>query len=707
MAESNNKAKPEGAWTPGINIDEQDLINRVLTDQTDAKAGRTEWLRLRKRSQDDYFARRKEQDVPYKKYSDITIPVTSIAIEGLKSHIISVLMPDTPTVAIKATKQSGIETAQKATEFMWWQLPNKLDIKAKLYDIVHDTCIDGTKFVMVMWDVKKRSWYDPDTKQLVEYEEENPIIDVPDLEDIFAPVNSVDLQEAPFVIRRLRMHPDTIKSRQEQGMYLDTSDVVEDLKDLAPTEEQSEVTLQKREVVGIEEIAGLDDDPEVLEWYGRYDLNGDGLEEECYVLVLKQAGKLLRVKYLNEVCPSNRRPFVKPFKLVPISGVLYGLGLPFFIKHLQEQIDMIYNLRNSAGMLANIPFGAYRPSSGLPVEEIEIEPGIMIPLDDPKNDLVFHQIPFNPTWGMAEEQNLNQYIEKLTGINDLTLGQQPSRVGATRTYGGLQSLLAKSAQRLSTMVMGFQESFKDMFRHIYELNAAMLPEGYAYRVVGEGGEDIFNEVKSNSELRQTKETGTFDFITTATPENTNTNLQRELAQMLYQILMPNPLVNRNPKAMYKVTEHLIKKFGILDVDSILPRLPDDMMRIELTPDKENEMMMQGQHISPLPNENHTRHVLSHRGFTEEMERAGFLTETVLEIFHNHIREHEVALSTLQNQKPTNIPNVRNESIGSTLASQGVPNQDSLESDYSGGELEPSQQGQDSLQQLLGIGGAGA
>lgn len=684
-------SKSEIAWTKSIKVDESELVNTIMDDFSTAESGRSKWLELRKRCREDYYARRKKMSKPYDKFSDITVPVTTIAVEGVKTHIMNVLVPDNPTIAIKATKDSGIEVAKNATDFMWWQLQNKLRIRNRLFNIINNTIIDGTKVAMITWNKREKRWYDKDTDKVQPYYVEGPKIYCPDLEDIFVPTNALNIQDASFIIRRFYMPPNVVKAKQKQGIY--NADI--DIESLTPDFEKSEVVRQERLVVGLDDVNTNYDGLEILEWFGNYDLNDDGIEEECYALLLKQSGKLLRLKYLNEVSPSNKRPFAV-FKYIEISNVFYGIGLPFFMKTLQEQIDIIYNLRNTSGMLASIPIFGYRPAIGLKPNFLEIEPGLGIPLDNPREDLNFYSIPFNSSWGMVEEQNINQYIQRLTGIDDLALGQQPSRVGATRTYGGLVSLMSKSAQRLSGGVINLQDGFLDMFEQLYELNCAVLPPNYPYRVLGANGKDIFKTISTNADLRQTLETGEFDFVVTASPENTNTNLQRELSQMLYQLLIANPLIYKNPKAVHKLTENLIKKFKVFDSEEILPAIPEDMMRDEISPDKENEIMMQGRYVSPLPQENHSKHILVHNILISS-DMAQLLTDSIIEMVQHHIQEHKILLSNAMIQKPGNIPNVRTESMGSMMASQGVPKNNALDT---------INQGQDAIQNLLNVGNPG-
>lgn len=698
MAETNISNSNTNAWSDGIVIDGMQLYTRINNNFEYAKRGRSKWTTIMKESREAFFAERKKMEKPYQKFSDMTVPVTTIACEGMKSHIMSVLLPENPTVAVKATKDQGIDIAEKATDLVWWQMLHRLGLRSIIYDIAHDVVVDGTKVIMVAWDRKHRRLYNPETGQLEDVFEEGPKLISPKIDDIFVPANTPCIAEAPFAIRRYYLTPNEIKIKASSGFYTSLPDRLEDF---VVTHEDSESVKSDRKTTGQDSNLDKDDGViEMREWFGWFDVNGDGIDEHCYALTIVGHNAIIRLKYLNEVSPTDNIP-MQDFRLMRIPKCFYGISLPRFMKALQEQIDIIYNMRNTAGMLASSLFGTYRPAMGLPAEEIEIEPGILLPADDPRNDIYFPTIPFNPGPSMMEEQNVNQYIQRLTGIDDLSMGQQPSRVGATRTYGGLVTMLSRSAQRLLSGMYGLQDSFIGIFKLVYDFDAAFLPENYAYRVVGEGGEDVFREIKGVNEIRQTVDTGVFDFVITLDPEKADPNVQRELVQMMYQLLIQNPIIARNPKSMYRLTKNLIEKFGVISTNSILPRMPKELMREEIEPEDENLSFAQGIYISPLPDERHSYHLVIHEEGLEQFRE--FLAPEGVRLFERHIKEHMITASSLQQSRSGgNGVAIRGQSIGSTINSEGIPEQgaDDILGNIEGSDL------RDGIQQAMSsLGGA--
>ena len=110
----------------------------------------------------------------------------------------------------------------------------------------------------------------------------------------------------------------------------------------------------------------------LIEWYGQQDVDDDGLAEDVIFWVLEEDKKLVRARNLTEHYPvPEGQPIYRPFaesRYVPIPGQFYGFSLPELMEGVHDWIHSMINQAINNGTLANMPFGFYRPSSGLKPE---------------------------------------------------------------------------------------------------------------------------------------------------------------------------------------------------------------------------------------------------------------------------------------------------------------------------------------------------
>jgi len=71
---------------------------------------------------------------------------------------------------------------------------------------------------------------------------------------------------------------------------------------------------------------------------------------------------------------------------------MYGKTIP--VNELENEMNSIHNQRLDAGTMSIIPMGVYRAGSGLTPEEIQVRPGLWIPVDD-INDIKYLVMPNN------------------------------------------------------------------------------------------------------------------------------------------------------------------------------------------------------------------------------------------------------------------------------------------------------------------------
>lgn len=452
-----------------------------------------------------------------------------------------------------------------------------------------------------------------ETHVLVERDElvERPVVELKDPLDIIVPAKGgSDLQALPSIQERLWLSEDQLRRYVERGRFYKEA-VDELVRELEPSGDASQQDGQayreaRDEKEGLEGESGSDVKADlymVLEDYRRYDVDDDGYEEEIVQWVCPQLpGKILGWDYLDNVYAHGRRPY-RVGRYAPIPFKFYGLSFPEVVRNLQEEINTIHNQRVDAGTLANLPWYLYRASATHSPQGYPLRPGEGIPIDNPQTDVLIPRWQSNAQWGQNEEALAYQYFERLTGLTDLSLGRQPSRVGATRTATGVTSLLSESGLRFKTAMEAFQSFWVGIMEDILALNQQYLPPGQEFRVTGKLPE--FIRLSNRGEIA-----GKFDIRLTATTESLNKQVMREDATTIMQVLISPAGLQAGivgMKGVQRSYRKFLRAYGE-DPDLYLEAPPNEIVH---TPEEEIAMIASGLDPRPSPGENVQLHLQTH------------------------------------------------------------------------------------------------
>lgn len=447
---------------------------------------------------------------------------------------------------------------------------------------------------------------------LVDREEvtEGPAVDLIDPTDLIAPVKGGhEIAELPWVQHRLWMTEDDLRRKVLQGRFY--QDSVERMLNAGPShgdQPAMDSTGYRQSQDQAEGVTGQGPSNvrrtqfEILEDYRRYDIDGDGLDEEVIVWAsphLQDA--ILGWDYLDNVYAHGRRP-IRVARFFPVPFRFYGLPFAEMVKGIQDEINTIHNQRVDSGTIANLPFGFVRSSSTLPPIQQKLRPGEFIEIDNPQQDVLIPKFNVSPSFGSGEEAVLQQYFERLSGLTDLSFGRQPNRVGATRTARGTQTLLSEAGLRGKIAIQAFQRFWTGIFEDILALDQEYLPPRQEFRVTGRRPAVI--RVKDRTEIR-----GAFDLRLASTSESLNRDRIRDDATILLQAVLNPSLIQIGlvgKKGVRRVVQDLLKAYG-KDPDFYLE--PDEPVR---SPVEELMMFTVGQSVSPVMGENFQAHVQSHQ-----------------------------------------------------------------------------------------------
>lgn len=481
------------------------------------------------------------------------------------------------------------------------------------------------------------------------------------LEDIVVPMRSENCQPvssanpmgAPWIARTVKVNLDTIRRRRKDGTYDLISD--EDLDaieaqaesrvPLAPPDQAQETLRQQKDAQ-----AGLEPQPTreerewvtLVEWYGPWDLNGDGLDEEAVFSVIREGRVLARRRWLTELYPvfAGEAPW-RPFgeaRMVPVPGQFYGIGVLELAEGLHDLIHVLINQTIDNGTLANVPSGAYRASSGFKPDEHRIEPGLFLPTDDPQRDIQIFQWPQREqTWGLNMIALARQFLDQLLQIGPIQLGQVPTgKASALRTVGTTLAILQQGAALPEQILRRAFQGLAQIWEQIHRMNARFLPRGKEYLVAGipRVSEDAYRTVDDPDLLAVP-----LRFGFKATLLNTNKGLVSQALQSI-GVAVASPLMLQlgivDAERLYQWIRDLIRA-NTLDPDQYVKRPPGTPAGPRLLAEEAMTLILEGRLPPPdsAPLEPAAEHLQKLLRFSASPE-FGLLRGAGLELFQQYV-----------------------------------------------------------------------
>jgi hypothetical protein len=274
---------------------------------------------------------------------------------------------------------------------------------------------------------------------------------------------------------------------------------------------------------------------ERLTWFGPFDIDGDGLEEECVLTLITNGGHehgwIARARYLTEMfpCLPPRRPMMHE-QMIPVQGQPYGIGLPELLEHLHDLIKVTLDQSVDKNTLVNTPWGFYRSASGVRPETIRMGPGELYPVSNPANDVVFPSLP-NPdqSFSINLMTLLNQWSERQAVIGEMQFGRVPTgKASALRNQGSMNMILQQGDARPERLLRRFFNGLSQIYAQMHELNQVFLQPGKKYKVLtGKPSQDPYRTLDDVGKIQ-----GRFQFEFKANVLNSNKAIKSQVLTQL-------------------------------------------------------------------------------------------------------------------------------------------------------------------------------
>lgn len=541
--------------------------------------------------------------------ADLHLPVALSIGKTFHARFYAAIMGQEPICNVKARKAANEERTQIVQDLMQYTLKNWANdysgIEQEMDSFIWNWCMRGTAFFKMGWDKKYSKIIDVVKKQVptiqyvvnpetgqeeaievmqeIEVEEEviqedcnAPRISRVAPEDLLIIGGKGDVDQADAVIESCMMTASDLWTLADQGIF--DADVVREVieagGDQISGQMQNGIKQMQVEKAGESSLDKNFDlqKYQVLEAYVKKDVFDSGINSDLVLWIHKQSNKILRATFLHRINKkTKKRPYAKADFYVR-EGQNYGIGLIELTYSICNEIDALNNMAMDFGLLSSMPFGYYRASSNISQESLPIEPGSLIPVDDP-SAIMFPNLGARQSFSMQYLQFLYSIIERLTGINDLNLGVIGGQ-GATRTASGVNALMSESNANLDIFLRRLNRGIKKMFKYTFALVQSNMPPGFEFRIFGDDGNQYFRQLKSRDEIA-----GEYDFELEPNSSSSNPGIRQQNAMAIMQ-MTGNPLDIQlgiiTPLQRYESLKNYLVSMGVRDYGRFLQKPPQQM-----------------------------------------------------------------------------------------------------------------------------------
>lgn len=406
---------------------------------------------------------------------------------------------------------------------------------------------------------------------------DGPAPQIVDYEDIVRPARCANLQPpnganphgAPYFHHICKIDLNTINRRAADGTFdlLSKDDLKEIKEGRSPTgsgQPEDEPKDSKDTARGDDPMSpGEGPDRQLIVTYAGWDVNGDGFEEQVIFWTIRLSatkGYVAAMRFLTEVYPGN--PPMRPIaheSFFSETNRIDGYSFIEALETIQDMTEVSLNQHFDWGTITNMPVGFYRASSGMKPENLAVQPGDLIPLDDPSRDINYPQWPSRgETFNINTMSVLQQFAERLSMQSDLAFGRVPTgKSAALRTVGTTNALMSQIDVGSERALRRFFSGLAHMFQLMHRLNRRYLAKRKQIRIAGmpEAGADPYREIEPGQVDVD------MDFEFKATMLNTNKQMMGQIMQQTIA-MMVSPLAIQagivTPEEVYNAYRDYLK-----------------------------------------------------------------------------------------------------------------------------------------------------
>lgn len=380
------------------------------------------------------------------------------------------------------------------------------DFFMKYMDFTKQLLLYGTSYFYVYWKVVRKwvytrtplrqnvtifgiplgskivGWHEKKEYKVVE---RRPELDVLDILDVFPDPNSKNEKDGRGIFVRSYIDADELKDlgKGKFPVYDNTDSTALSEKSLQPSASRQS-RLSSRGVT--QPVSLKEGQVELLTYWGLYDLDGDGIREECQIVI---GNKSVLLKAQSNPFHHQKRPVIKSC-LFPVPNEWFGIGLVEPVIQLVSELNTLRRQRLDNVNLAINRMWKVNSYADIDLDTLVSTPNGLIITDD------MNGIEMLPT----EDVTASAYNEAAIVQNDIESATAPKSVQGSpdsgklgRTARGAQMIIGQALEKFGTAVKLVEEtSLKRILRMFHQLNLQFIDDDDVLRDPGMYG-SIFEQ----------------------------------------------------------------------------------------------------------------------------------------------------------------------------------------------------------------------
>ena len=588
-----------------------DIASELVGYYEDDKGGRQEWEDAYTEGLELLGIKYENRDEPFRGSSGVTHPLIAEAVTQFQAQAYKELLPSSGPVRTQVVGASTPDVemqSQRVQEFMNFQIMNVMDeYDPEMDRLLFYLPLAGSAFKKVYFD----DMLDRAVSKFVP------------ADDLLVPYNATDLSSASRVTHVIRMNTNDVRKNQAAGFYRDI--------DILAYTDDDEVRQKERELQGIEQGGGDNQDCTLLEIHTDLDLPGfehvspidgeeTGIKLPYIVTVDEGSSKVLAIRRNWKEGDEyyKKMQYFSHYKFLPGLG-FYGFGLLHMIGGLGRSATSILRQLIDAGTLANLPAGFKARGIRIRDSDEPLSPGEFRDIDVPGGALRESIMPLPYKEPSQTLMSLLGFIvdagRRFAAIADLQVGDgnQQAAVGTT------VALLERGSKVMSAIHKRLHYAQKQEFKMLARVFAESLPPMYPYNVYG-----------AEATVKQADFDERVDVIPVSDPNIYSMSQRLALAQTQLQLAQTNPQMHNLHEAYRRIYEAI----GVHNIEALLPT-PTPPQPTD--PAIENAKSIIQENLQAFPTQDHDAHMTAHIIFMKTPVPAA--SPPVFALLQAHLCEH--------------------------------------------------------------------
>ena len=588
-----------------------DIASELVGYYEDDKGGRQEWEDAYTEGLELLGIKYENRDEPFRGSSGVTHPLIAEAVTQFQAQAYKELLPSSGPVRTQVVGAATPDVemqSQRVQEFMNFQIMNVMEeYDPEMDRLLFYLPLAGSAFKKVYFD----DMLDRAVSKFVP------------ADDLLVPYNATDLSSASRVTHVIRMNTNDVRKNQAAGFYRDI--------DILAYDDDDEVRQKERELQGIEQGGGDNQDCTLLEIHTDLDLPGfehvspidgeeTGIKLPYIVTVDEGSSKVLAIRRNWKEGDEyyKKMQYFSHYKFLPGLG-FYGFGLLHMIGGLGRSATSILRQLIDAGTLANLPAGFKARGIRIRDSDEPLSPGEFRDIDVPGGALRESIMPLPYKEPSQTLMSLLGFIvdagRRFAAIADLQVGDgnQQAAVGTT------VALLERGSKVMSAIHKRLHYAQKQEFKMLARVFAESLPPMYPYNVYG-----------AEATVKQADFDERVDVIPVSDPNIYSMSQRLALAQTQLQLAQTNPQMHNLHEAYRRIYEAI----GVHNIEALLPT-PTPPQPTD--PAIENAKSIIQENLQAFPTQDHDAHMTAHIIFMKTPVPAA--SPPVFALLQAHLCEH--------------------------------------------------------------------